>query len=39
VKRMRNLSKREEFRKEENVEVEMYIQTSGDDRKRDEEVE
>jgi hypothetical protein len=35
---MRNFSRREEVRKDENVEVEMYVQTSGDDRKRDEEV-
>ncbi len=35
---MMNLSRTEEVRKEENVEVDMYVQTSGDDRKRDEEV-
>jgi hypothetical protein len=35
---MRNFSRREELRKEENVEVKMNVQTSGDDRKRDEEV-
>jgi hypothetical protein len=35
---MRNFSRTAVVRKEKNVAVEMNVQTSGDDRKRDEEV-
>jgi hypothetical protein len=35
---MRNFSRTAEVRKEKNVAVEMYVQMSGDDRRRDEEV-